>query len=182
MQTRQVVAFVTIVAIIALALGTAIGYIVTSGKTSTTTTTQTHTTSVSVTTTLTTVVTSQNRTSQLYEVRFNQSGICNPPKFITPWSVILVTSEDTYNIDAPSNWSSDVPVCCALGTSNRPYSSIVFSVPNGTYSWAINPQFNSVNNLSPQTGNVTISGADVTIILQMRIASCGSTSLSTSSS
>ena len=185
MQTRQVIALVIVITIITLALGTTIGYSVSSGRTSTTMKIQTYTTSVSVTTTLTTVATPYNHTSQLYELRFNQSGICNPPLFLIPWSVILMTSEGAISITAPSNWSSIIHPCCGLSiytSSFRQYSSIVFSVSNGTYSWAINPQFNSVNNFSPQSGNVTVNGTDVTIILQEEIASCGPTTLSTSSS
>jgi len=43
LQTRQVVALVTVIALIALALGTTIGYGISSAKTTTLTTTQTQT-------------------------------------------------------------------------------------------------------------------------------------------
>ena len=179
MQTRQVISLVTVIAVLALALGITIGYSLTSGRTSTTTTTQTqtYTTSFSVTTTLTTVATSHNRTSQLYEVRFNQTGFCNPPSFLIPWSVTLEISEGmNLTITQPLNESVQ---CCVGSPSYRPYSSIVFTVPNGTYPYAV---VEAGVDFTPASGNVTVEGQNVTVMLQADVFSCGTSSISTSSS
>jgi hypothetical protein len=178
MQTRQVVALVTVIALIALALGATIGYSFFTGRTSTTTTTQTYTTSVSVTTTQTTFATPYNRTSQLYELRFNQSSFCNPPSFLIPWSVTLEISEGT-NITITQPMNSTVQ-CCSGSTSYRPYSTIVFTVPNGTYLYAVSEEGLSI---TPSSGNVTVNGQNTTVMLQEQDQfSCGTIATTSSSS
>ena len=172
MQTRQVVALVIVIAVISVALGATIGYSLSSGRTSITTTTQTqtYTTSVSLTT-LTTVATPNNRTSQLYEVRFNQTGFCNPPSFLIPWSVTLEISEGmNLTITQPLNESVQ---CCVGSPSYRPYSSIVFTVPNGTYPYAV---VEAGVDFTPASGNVTVDGQKVTVMLQGDVFSCGTIS------
>jgi hypothetical protein len=139
--------------------------------------TQTYTTSVSVTTTLTTVTTPYNRTSQLYEIMFNQSGFCNPPSFLIPWSVTLEISVGmSITLTQPSNFSVQ---CCGGSPSYRPYSSIVFTVPNGTYSYAVVE--NGVDFI-PSSGNVTVDGHNVTVMLQGEVFSCGTIAITSSSS
>ena len=144
---------------------------------SVTTTLTTITTTTAVTTTASTltsiVATSHNRSSQLYDLTFNQTDPCKNFGTIIPWSVILTTSEGTYNITEPSNSSTPLSQCC-WSTGSLAYSSIVFSVPNGTYFYEVygNPRAN---------GNVTVEGQDVIVVLQDEVFSCGSTTASTSS-
>ena len=160
------------IAIILLIIGTALGSVAfPATKTETTVTTQAYTTSVSVTTTLTTVASSSNHSSQLYELMFNQTDPCTNFGTIIPWSVVLTTSDGTYNVTEPFNSSTPLQCCGSYGS--LAYSSIVFSVPNGTYFYGVygNPH---------EYGNVTVAGHDVTVIVQDEVASCGSTTFSIS--
>jgi hypothetical protein len=98
----------------------------------TTTLTTFATTGVTAVSTLTTTVaTSSNHSSQLYELSFNQTDPCKNFGTIIPWSVALATSEGRYNITEPFN--SSAPLQCCWSSGSLEYSSIVFSVSNGTY-------------------------------------------------
>src|SRR5579864_9499920 len=138
---------------IALVTGTALGSIA-FPMTQTETTTQTN----SLT----------NRNSGLHELRFNQSSPCSFPLYFIPWAVTL-NGEFTIVEPPRSNFTE----CCTASGSLANYSSIVFSVPNGNYTFLTNgPQF------IPKSGAVTVNGKDVTVILQVELASCGSTTTS----
>ena len=132
-------------------------------------------TTVTTTTTITSVANSNNRSLQLYDLIFNQTDVCTNWGALVPWSVILTTSEGTYNITEPSDMGIPLSGCC--GSSGLPYSSIVFSVPNGNYSYV-------TYGFPRYSGNVTVEGQDVTITITDYPASCGSstTSISTTSS
>jgi hypothetical protein len=85
---------------------------------------------------------------------------------------VLHTSGGTsYSITEPFN--SSTPLQCCESDGSLAYSSIVFSVPNGTYSYGVYG--------NPHTyGNVTVVGDDVTVFVQDEVASCGSTTFSIS--
>ena len=159
MQARQVIALVIVVAIIALALGTTIGYSISSGKTTTTSLT-----------TQTIVKTPSNSTGELYELRFNQTGICHPALYSIPWSVTL---SNGMTIEEPQGNNTQ---CCGVSPTFANYSSIVFSVTNGNYSYV-----DRIDNFNA-SGNVTVNGKDVTVLLSEEIASCGPTVTSSSNS
>jgi len=169
LQTRQVVVLVVVVAIIALALGATIGYGISSGKTTTTSvTTQTVATTTTSLTSQTIMNPSSNSTGELYELRFNQTSPCSPPIYLIPWSVTL--SNGMMIAEPPHDNFSE---CCAGSSDYTNYSSIVFSVLNGNYIFSTNgPSFFT------ESGNVTVNGKDVIVLLQEEIASCGSRSSS----
>ena len=117
-----------------------------------------------------------NRTAQFHELEFNITGVCNPPIFVIPWSVTLATSVGKITITEPPN--SNIASECCEGTTSSAYSSIVFSVPNGAYSYVINPN----NEFFTPSGNVTVNEQDLAIMLQQHIASCGSSVTTTTTS
>jgi hypothetical protein len=123
-------------------------------------------------TTVTTRINSQS--SQLYQLTFNQTDVCTNFGTLIPWSVILMTSEGTYNVTEPSNSSIPLSECCDTAGSLA-YSSIVFSVPNGTYSYV-------THGFTTTTGNVTVMGQDVTVIITVHPASCGTSTTTSSTS
>ena len=56
------------------------------------------------------------------------------------------------------------------------YSSISFSVPNGTYNYTINPANDFENSQTgASSGTITINGNNVTVYVHFKLASCGST-------
>lgn len=170
MQTRQIVGPVVLIAVIALAMGATIGS-VSSGKTTTSLTTQTVTITTTSVTTQTIEKTSSNSTGELYELTFNQTDVCTNFGAFIPWTVILMTSGGTYSITEPSNASS-IPLSeCPCSPSGSAYSSIAFSVPNGTYSYV-------TKGVAQKTGNVTVEGQDVTVMITDYPASCGPTTTS----
>jgi len=105
----------------------------------------------------------------LYEIIFSQTGVCSPPVFLAPWSVTL--ENKNYLVEPPN---SNLSECCTASPSSRAYSTIVFSLPDGSYGFTISP-----NLLSPQRGTVSVSGHDVTVQVSEEIASCGSATTST---
>jgi len=118
------------------------------------------------TTTMTQILsnTSSNTNREMYQLRFNQTGVCSPPIYFIPWSITL--SNGQYIAEPPhSNFSE----CCAGSSSYTNFSSIVFSVQNGNYTF----QTNGASFL-PNAGNVTVDGRDVTVLLKVAIPSCGS--------
>ena len=123
---------------IALVIGTALGSIA-FPMTKTETTTQTDSLTVN---------------SGLHELRFNQSSPCSFPLYFIPWSVTL---NNEFTIVEPPR--SNFTECWTASESLANYSSIVFSVPNGNYTFLANgPQF------IPKSGAVTVNGKDVTVI------------------
>ena len=165
----------TVALVIVVSAFATFSYYAFTGQTRTTLTTviTTSTLTAVTTTTFTPLARPYNRTSQLYELAFNQTDPCKNFGTIIPWSVTLTTSESTYNITEPWNSSMPLSQCCG-STWSLAYSSIVFSVPNGTYFYEVygNPR---------ASGNITVKGQDVTVIVQDEVFSCGSTSLATSS-
>jgi len=145
MQTRQVIALVTVITIIALALGITIEYSLTSGRTTTYTATG----------------------SNSYQVEFvQQAAICPPsiPMYVAPWSVTLGNQSKT----EPSNGTAT-----GWSPSYSVYSKIAFFVHNGVYDYNATPDDNgytpfqvssSANgSASSVIGRVTVSGSNVTV-------------------
>ena len=92
----------------------------------------------------------------MYKVTFQETGSCGiiPIAYQAPWSVTLGNWTEveppngpTYNLSA--NWS---PVYVN-------YSAIVFSVPSGTYLYAVRPS----DVLSPASGSLSVSRADLIV-------------------
>ena len=98
--------------------------------------------------------------ARLYQVTFQETGSCGiiPTVYQAPWSVTL------------GGWTEASPANASLPISNTEerwssayvnYSSIVFSLPSGIYSYTVTP--NQV--LYPTSGNVAVSGADVMVAI-----------------
>jgi len=117
-----------------------------------------------------TVSKASSNSSELYELRFNQTSPCSPPIYFIPWSVTLGNG---MSIAEPPH--DNFSECCAGSQSYTNYSSIVFSVPNGNYTFSTNgPQFFT------ESGNVSVDSKDVTVMLEQELASCGSATASSS--
>jgi len=155
------------IVVAALIIGSVV-YVTISSGTKTTTVTTTVTTTQP--TTLTTTVTSTSAIGsegRVYRLTFQQTGGCGPPPgFLAPWSVTLGNNET--GVEPPNASLPISNVNFRLFPQLANYSSIVFSVPDGTYSYVIAP----ASFLYPRAGNVTVSGADVTITINGPEASC----------
>lgn len=113
-----------------------------------------------------------NEQSRLYEVEFTQQGVCSPKVWTAPWAVVM----DKQTIAQPSN--ATLPLSensFKASPSFENYSAIWFSVPNGTYSYAILPQLA----LPQHSGSVTVDGMDTTIEVHGAAISCTTTASST---
>jgi len=171
--TGRIVAIVAITTVVALAIGATFGYSISPPKTtSTSVTTETiQTTATSLVTQVIVKSSSNSLTGELYELRFNQTGVCNPPIYIIPWSVTL---SNGMTITEPSPGTGPVSECCS-GSPSSNYSSIIFSVPNGSYSYSVGGRGTPFYPLSgsPTTGNVTVNGDDMTVLLNTEIEVAG---------
>ncbi len=105
---------------------------------------------------------------RVYQVTFRQVGDCTPAVYTAPWSVAMGAETEA----EPANTTLPVP---SSGISGSPSfvneSAIVFSVPNGVYSYTIAPKFG----FSSTSGTVTVQGDDLTISLYQEF-SCSSVS------
>ena len=140
MQTRQVVALVIVIAIIALPFGATTGYNLFLGR-------------------ITTYTVCCN--SNVYDVEFiQQAATCPPsiPMYVAPWSVTLGNQSKT----EPSNETElgGIPV---WGPSYSAYSEITFFVPNGVYNYSASPDNNGYTPFQDGGGMVTVSGSNVTV-------------------
>ena len=165
----------TVVALIVI-VGTGI-YLSSNLNASITSTTSTH-----VATTITTKKTTSN--SSLYQLKFNQTGICRPGTslygaYFIPWSVTLTSGSYNATKTQPpnSNLSNGF-----TSTRNASYSFISFLVPNGTYNYTLNPVNNFENSQGFTSGTATINGDNVTVYVSFNLASCGSTVSTTTTS
>ena len=104
---------------------------------------------------LTTVTTTE--TAQLFELVFNETGYCSPAVYPAPWAVTL---NNKTTLVEPPNASLPLPEngVTSYSPSNKNYSMIVFSVPNGTYNYTIYPKV-----IFRQSGTVTVNNSDVLI-------------------
>jgi hypothetical protein len=117
--------------------------------------------------------------SGLYFLSFNQTAVCGPGSslygdYFIPWSVTL-TGGSSYSITKAQPPNSN-PSNGFTSTKNDSYSSISFSVPDGTYNYTIDP-INDFENAQTyaSSGTITINGDNVTVYVRVNLASCGST-------
>jgi hypothetical protein len=106
--------------------------------------------------------------TKLYDVTFHQSGACSPLAYVAPWSVTLGNE----TIAEPSN--ATLPIqngTFFAGPQYQNFSTIAFSVPDGVYQYRLAPY----GAFGPNSGSVTVSGADVSIIANGPILSCAIT-------
>ena len=110
---------------------------------------------------------SATNTNTYHEVVFSQSGACGNQYYLAPWSVTLSDKGMVATIVEPSNAS--LPISETNYTASlefKAFSNIVFSVPNGIYSYVVKPGFLT------QSGNVLVLGSDVTVQVHEPPVSC----------
>ena len=115
-------------------------------------------------TTVTMTVTRPSSSSRLYQVMFNQTGACSPPFYLAPWSVTLGNETAIFG---PAN--ATLPLSDShyeAAQQFKAYAVIVFSVPNGTYTYSVQPQFLA------QKGTVTVNGADLVVQVRAPPVTC----------
>jgi hypothetical protein len=103
---------------------------------------------------------------RVYKLTFQESGACFPPAFLSAWSVTL---GNNWTEAEPSN--ATLPISDTSFTSSSQFanqSTIIFSVPNGTYSYKVSPEAM----LGPSSGNVTVKGADVIVEVNGPFLAC----------
>jgi hypothetical protein len=103
--------------------------------------------------------------TQVYKVTFNQTGQCPPPRlYYAPWYVTLGSETQ---IEPPN---ATLPLSTLSGTAAsyyQRYSTILFSVPDGTYEYTL-----QVVGSSPFVGTVAVNGSDVTISVLGQAVAC----------
>jgi hypothetical protein len=105
--------------------------------------------------------TGPNSSDTSFTVTFRQAGTCNPPIYAPRWSVALGNeTKSAQTNDTSLNTSYAEPV---------PPSPIVFSVTDGVYQYSIGP---SNDEFQPASGTVTVSGADVVVVVTGPVTSC----------
>jgi hypothetical protein len=92
---------------------------------------------------------------QVYKVTFQQTGQCSPLVYWAPWYVTLgnMTEVEPSNATIPFTGNSDT-----ASPLYQIYSTIVFTVPDGTYNYTL--YFQAVQ---PGPQIVVVNGSDVTI-------------------
>ena len=103
--------------------------------------------------------------TRLYQVTFRQSGSCSPPAYLAPWSVTLGNE----TIAEPS--TATLPIQNGTYIAEPRYqnvSTIAFSVPDGVYQYRLAP----FGAFSPDSGSVTVDGADVSMTVNGPILVC----------
>ncbi len=106
-------------------------------------------------------------TNTYQEVVFTQSGACGNQYFLAPWSVTLSGMGMVETIVEPSNAPLPIPEThYNASVEFRTFSNIVFSVPNGIYSYIVKPGFLA------QSGIISVQGSGVTIQVHEPPVSC----------
>jgi hypothetical protein len=103
--------------------------------------------------------------TRLYQVTFRQSGSCSPLAYVAPWSVTLGNE----TIGEPS--TATLPIQNGTYIAEPRYqnvSTITFSVPDGGYQYRLAPY----GAFSPNAGNVTVEGADISVTVDGPILVC----------
>jgi hypothetical protein len=139
-----------------------------------TTVTVTNTASGGTETTDTSTVTetvTQTGASRLYDVEFVQESNCYYASWVAPWAVVV----DGQTVLQPSNATLPLSSNEFHFTADSNYSTISFSLPNGTYRYDILPD-DPLG--SRQSGNITVDGSDVEVQVYAFIMAedCSSTS------
>jgi hypothetical protein len=105
-------------------------------------------------------------------VEFLQESNCFYGSWLLPWAVML----DGQTIVQPSNATLPISYNGTRLTGDSIYSTISFSLPDGTYSYTILPN-DPLG--SPQSGNVTVDGSDVEVQVYAFVTAMGCSTTST---
>ncbi len=101
-------------------------------------------------------ITTSTISSGLNKIVFQESGACDPPAYVAPWSVTL--GEQT--LAQPPNATLPIPNdSFSAAPNNSIYSQMVFYVPNGTYHYSISPS--SMLAGFPSAGTISINSSEV---------------------
>lgn len=114
--------------------------------------------------------------SRQYQLEFVQESNCYYGSWLLPWGVVL---DNSTVVVQPSNATLPLTYSGAHLTSHANYSTIVFSVPDGTYNYTIAPKdpFNG-----EQSGTVTVDGSDIQVQVGDYITAMGCSSTLTTMS
>jgi hypothetical protein len=117
-------------------------------------------------------VNARTTTSQPYRVEFVQGSNCPYGSWLIPWGVVI----DHQTVTQPPNATLPLSYGATRLTGNSTYSTIWFSLPNGTYAYSILP--NNTLGLE-QSGNVTVDGSDIVVQVYAFVTSMGCSSTTT---
>ena len=110
-------------------------------------------------------------TSHLHQLGFIQESNCPYGSWLVPWAVVI----NHQTVVQPSNATLPLSYSASRLTGNGTYSTIWFSLPNGTYNYTILPK-----NIfgQEQTANVTVdgSGLQISVIAFVTPFGCSTTS------
>src|SRR5579862_839569 len=184
-MNRTVIVSLTTIAVASLVIGVVLGLISLPS-----TRIQTTTRTIYVSTTETLALTSRNTSfntsclgncSSLHLLIFNQTTLCSPytslfnSTFI-PWSVTLSTGKNNSTKVQPPGTPLPLSGSFSGGPDLTQYDQITFLVPNGNYSYTLDPsEFR--NNQSLNTGMVLVNGSDVIVDFAYYPMSCGALTL-----
>ena len=102
-----------------------------------------------------------NPTSRFYEIIFNETGYCGPPStYPAPWAVSLDNS--TVLVQPPSAALPLQQGTIGYSPANKNYSMIIFSVPDGTYNYIVQP-----SSIFRQSTSVVVNGSNVIVQVQV---------------
>jgi hypothetical protein len=177
MKTRHIIAAVIAIAVLALAFG-AVFYRGTSSGGITTIRTVNLTSLGNPTPSEITSLELPPSTGGEHNVTFEQIAACKafPPTFWgIPWSVTVGNATEVQPEGTPLPLNNGGPV---QGTLDEFFSNITFSLPNGAYSYVVNPSFEF---FTPDSGNVTVAGSNVIVPIQYSGTSCTETTTGNSS-
>jgi len=111
-------------------------------------------------------------TSHLYQLEFVQESNCPYGSWLVPWGAMI----NHQTIAQPPNATLPLSYGATRLTGNSTYSTILFSLPNGTYNFSILPN-DPLG--TEQSGNVTVDGSKVVVLVYAFITSMGCSSATT---
>lgn len=115
-----------------------------------------------------TLTTSAAGGTRLYDVTFQQAAYCSPPVYAAPWAVTLGNE----TVAQPSNATLPMTSGSSILNQNDPsLSTIVFSVPDGTYRYTISPS----GEFSSDSGSLTVNGTGVLVMVNGPAIGCKTT-------
>lgn len=101
-----------------------------------------------------------------YQLRFVGQGTCAPPVFVATWGVVL---DNRTTVVEPASATLPISNTEYLAGAFQNRSMIVFSVPEGVYTYSVAPTFVRT------AGTITISGGDVNVTVPAPPVACTTT-------
>lgn len=94
---------------------------------------------------------------QFHKVIFNESAVCDN-EYASRWAVTLGTT----TISEPANATFPFSRAVEFTSGGEAISKIIFTLPDGTYSWNVS----ALTGLVPTSGTVTVHGSDAVVQIQ----------------